>query len=174
MSQMVGRYLSPYLDFVILKSVEVITNKSFHCSLTSNIMGKKVNSYHATIIVLLKQCELWPTESQPGRTWESRFSLTRSQVEGRNVCWLPYSIYIKYLFLHRTYTWNRRSIENLLGTHQVFENLLLVTHEVFENVLNNLVFLLYILSCHYTLMFHSSCLSTTFPFTHNVLRPVCP
>ena len=64
--------------------------------------------------------------------------------------------------------------ENLLGTHQVFENLLLGTHEVFENVLNNLVFLLYILSCHYTLMFHSSCLSTTFPFTHNVLRPVCP
>lgn len=59
-----------------------MSNKSFYCSLTNNIMGKKVNSHHTIVIVLPKQCELPSTESQPGRTWESRLaSLLSSYLE---------------------------------------------------------------------------------------------
>ena len=247
-----------------------MTNKSFHCSLTSNIMGKKVNSYHTTIIVLLKHCELSPTESLSlGGPGSPGFLLPRSQVSSVQFCrsvmsdslrphesqharppcpsptpWVHSNSHPSSWWCHPTisssvipfsscpqslpasesypmsqlFAWGGQSIGVQLQHHSFQRNpradllqnglvgspcsprdsqevkwregmyadchiwyILNIffypgpafgTHEVFENLLNNLVFLPYSLSCHYTLMFHSSCLSTTFSFTRNILRPI--
>lgn len=75
-------FVSLFLDFIILKSGEVILIKVSIVHWLATLWERKWILRHAIVIVLLKHCELSPTESQPGRTWESRFRLT-SQVEGR-------------------------------------------------------------------------------------------